>query len=479
MTPIRSFGRYQAGESIVRHANSVDEIRKVFAEARESKRRVAIRAGGHSFHDQALHDKDTGSSIVLFVGDFQRDLIEFVPGQDQVRLGTGVRWGDYFREALKVVSGEPLLIPASMQTGRKATVGGTLSGDCLSRFSGTMGKESRSIVSFRLLTTTGTILDVSEDKDPDLFHSVIGGHGYLGFVLEATYCLVPVAMPSAAFTAISLHDSFTELVQRQLEIVKQNDGKMRAVSSAWFTDLHGIDGPNRIKGAVFESWFDAPTVPPKAGFPLYDDIESPWRYATELLARTEPANTFAHEFLYLLAKHHQGDFENSLTDFMFFMDGNTVAKEKFEESTGQLFPIIQQTFVIPPDATAQFAENCEHKMRSYSIRPTEADMLYVKADECLMSGNYHLDGFAVSFGFEPIKTQPPPRILELLDDLTEDCLAFGGRLHLVKNAYAQPTKLRRMFSPQIEKFEEIKRKHDPSLILQNTFSDRLFKFSTK
>ncbi len=478
MDTIRSFGRYHAGNSLLRYATSVDEIRAVFAEAIHSKRRVAIRAGGHSFHDQALHNGDTGKSIVLLVGDFQKDLIEFAKDGSHVRLGAGVEWGDYFQAALNYANatGEPLLIPASIQTGRKATVGGTLSGGCLSRFSGTMGKESRSIVSFQLLTTTGNILDVNETKDPDLFRAVIGGHGYLGFVLEATYKLVPVAMPSVAHTAISLHDSFTELVQRQLEIVGRNPGAMRAVSSAWFTDLLGIGGTSRIKGAVFESRFDKPSVPSKPGFPLYDNIKSGLRYATEVLARTEPANTLVHDFLLQFVKLHHGNFENDLTDFMFFMDGNTVAKEHFEELTGQLFPIIQQTFVIPPQKTVQFAENCERKMRSRFIRPTESDMLYVKADECLMSATYKMDGFAVSFGFEPTDNHTARRIQELLDELTQDCIDVGGRLHLVKDAYAHKTKLQRMFSPQIQTFEEIKRKNDPSLILQNTFSDKLFNF---
>lgn len=478
MKTFRSFGRYFAGNSIVRCATTVDEIRAVFADAICSKRRVAIRAGGHSFHDQALHDRDTGNSVVLLVEDFQKDLITFAEDGSQVQLGAGVKWGDYFQEALNCarVHGGPLLIPASMQTGRNATVAGTLSGDCLSRFSGTMGKESRSIVSFRLLTTEGDILDVSEHTYPDLFHAVIGGHGYLGFVLDATYRLVKVAMPSVAHTAISLHDSFPELVRRQLEIVDRHAGQMRGVSSAWFTDPLGIGGPSRIRGGVFDSWFAAPTEPRQPGFPLYGDIESDVRYAAEVLGRTEPANTLVHEFLLLFAKLNQGNFENDLTDFMFFMDGNTVAKERFEYSTKQLFPIIQQTFVIPRNSTALFAENCERKMRSHFIRPTESDMLYVKADECVMSATYKMDGFAVSFGFEPIDAHPPCRIVDLLEDLTQDCIDAGGRLHLVKNAYAQKAKLQQMFAPQIQKFEEIKRKYDPSLILQNTFSDKLFSF---
>lgn len=470
----RSFSRYSSGSSIIRKAGSVEEIQAVFKEATNPRRRVAIRASGHSFHDQALHDGDNGTAIVLLVDGFQT--IKFSLDRSEVTLGAGVQWDDYFSKALELgaVLGEPLMIPASMQTGRKSTVGGTLAGNCLSRFSGTMGKESRSIVSFRLVTPSGQVLNVDESSNPDLFHAVIGGFGCLGFVLEATYKLVPVPLPSVAHTLITLHDSFEELVAAQLDIVHRHDGRLRAVSSAWYTDLEGKDPPGKIRGAVFESWLDAPSARPKPAFPLYADIDSPARYATEVLARTEPLNFFAHEALRQLVKLHPRGFENDLRDFMFFMDGNTVAKEQFERMTGRQFPIIQQTFVVPVEETARFAYNCERKMKAYSIRPTESDMLFVKADESLMSANYHMDGFAVSFGFEPLKAEHEPAdIVALLDELTQDCIDVGGRLHLVKNSYANEGRLRRMFASQIARFKTVKLKYDPNLILGNTFSDRL------
>jgi decaprenylphospho-beta-D-ribofuranose 2-oxidase len=474
MNPIRSYDRYFAGESIVRPVSTEDQIRDAFREAKSSRKRVVIRGSGHSFHDQALHDGDKGTAIVLDVSGFQNELME-VRG-DQVRLGAGVQWGHYFEQASGHAKRGKVLIPASMQTGRKSTVGGTLSGDCLSRFSGTMGKESRSIVSFRLLTTELEVLDVSPTNHPQLFNAVVGGFGYLGFVLEATYKMVGLDRRSIARTKITLHNTFADLVQRQLDLVRQYDGQQRAISSGWFTEPSHRNGPERIKGMVFESWYDLPSVPRQPGFLLYGDFESESRYLTELLARTEPANMIGHETLYLQAQIHKGSFENDLKDFLFFMDGNTIAKERFERETEELFPIIQQTFVIPVEKTAEFAEFCEGKLLEYQIRPTESDMLYVKADDCLMSGNYKMDGFAVSFGFELLESQDPGPIRALLGELTKKCVGLGGRLHLVKNAYAGKDLLRSMYGQQILDFEEIKHQYDPSGILQNTFSDKLFNF---
>jgi decaprenylphospho-beta-D-ribofuranose 2-oxidase len=487
-SPIQSFSRYASGRSIIRQAANLENVRACFEEARKNHIRVAIRSGGHSFHDQALHDGDQQNYIVLCADALNSDLIEFAPGgrKDRVRLGAGVKWGGYFLKAVEYAraKGEPVRIPGSMQTGRGATVGGTLSGDCLSRFSGVMGKESQWIESFRVVTPGGDVLDVSAASNPRLFNAVIGGHGYLGLVLEATYKLIEIPLGHLALTKITTYTSFAELVPNQLSLIRSTladpHPAPRAVSAVWFTDLVPDPlHPDRIKGGVFDSTFGPGADPPRLSFPLYGDIDSGWRVAVEILSRTEPVNWIVHEFLYNLAQH-QGEFQNGLFDFLFFMDGNTVAKERFEQSQHAIFPILQQTFVVPPEKAVDFAQHCERTMKSlpYLLRPTESDMLFAARDRALMSANYEMDGFAITFAFEPPdgNPSPPGKVVRLFEQLSEDCRQVGGRIHLVKNVYAKKNTLRRMFSPQIEEFEAIKRDYDPWGILQNRFSGDLFNF---
>jgi decaprenylphospho-beta-D-ribofuranose 2-oxidase len=482
----RSFGREAVGRSTLYCPQNADDVKQVFDTALKNGQHVAIRAGGHSFHDQALHDKDAAKQIVMSPENF--NTIQFAPGGDatKVVLGAGVQWIDYFNAAVTYAkaNGGPLRLPGSMQTGRSSTAGGTLSGDCLSRFSAVLGKESRQIDSFRMILTDGTPLSVDEAHYPDLFNAVIGGHGYLGFVTDVTYRLVAVDAASCAQTKITTYQSFTDLVSAQLDLIKQaTQGAAplppRAISSVWFTDLADIGTPDKIKGGVFDSKYALPSDPSAAGFPVYGDIASPWRYAAEYIARNDFSNTAIHEFLYLLAKEHRGPFENDLMDFLFFMDGNTLAKEKFEKQFyPKLFPIMQQTFVIPAANTVAFCVNCEKKLADAGLRPTETDMLFVAQDDCLMSANYHLDGFAVSLAFEPIRDDgsPDPDVMALFKDLSQDCYAAAGRIHMVKNLYIDQTVFRKMFSPQIETFETIKRRYDPRLVLQNPFSNTFFKF---
>lgn len=481
----RSFGREAAGHSVLYCPSDSNDVKAVFDTARRNAQRVAIRGGGHSFHDQALHRDDADDNIVVSPANFKT--ITFAPDGDPltVRLGAGVQWIDYFTAAVAraAASGGPLLLPGSMQTGRSSTAGGTMSGDCLSRFSAVLGKESRWIQSFRIVLTDGTLLDVNADDYGDLFVAAIGGHGYFGFVIDVTYRLVAIDGASCARTTIATYENFTDLVAAQLKLVQEStEGPApfppRAISSVWFTDLADIFQPSRIKGGVFDSTYALPSDPSPGGFPLYGAIDSDWRYAVELMARLDIPNTAIHEFLFSLAKERKVPFENDLRDFLFFMDGNTIAKERFEyQFHPRLFPIIQQTFVIPADKTATFAENCERKMALSGLRPTESDMLFVAQDECLMSANYRLDGFAVTLAFEPIADdgKPPEKIVKLLEDLSRDCLTAGGRIHPVKNLYVEPDVFRRMF-PEITLFEDTKRKYDPGLLLQNPFSDTFFQF---
>jgi decaprenylphospho-beta-D-ribofuranose 2-oxidase len=513
---LRSFGRFAAGQSDVYQPTNVDEVNEVFQKAKPAGPRIAIRGGGHSFDGQGLHVGDTGKEIVLSSESFEPERIDFdLKDANRVTLGSGVPWGRYIEEALRHArkTGTDVRIPGSIQTGSKATVGGTLSGDCLSRFSGTSGKESKWIDSFRIVTPTSkTPIEVTEESDPDLFHAVIGGQGYIGFVTDATYKLVPIDHKHCVRTELTSFESFGELLQAQLELVDRHaksGGPPEGISSAWFTDsavtqtLRLGGGESRkvksgapgdgmsdswanlepldatiIRAGIFYSRFVDRSHPKVPGFPLYEKLDSKFRYVIERASRVPCFDwLFDQSFCALLKKIRA--FENELKDFLFFMDGDAFARARFERTNKpQLFPIVQQTFVIPTSGSENFAKLCVAEMLKRKIEPSESDLLFVRGDECFMSANYKLDGFAISFAFEADGKdgKPPQNVISLLRDLSAECHKADGRIHLTKNVHADRDVFRKMFSPQIETFESIKRRHDPEGLLGNPFSDCFFEF---
>jgi decaprenylphospho-beta-D-ribofuranose 2-oxidase len=490
---VRSFGRYNAGRSRVYRPSNIGEVKQCFEIARAAKQRVTIRGGGHSFDAQALHEGDTGTQMILSTEAFEPERIEFDPKtRDRVTLGSGVRWRRFVTEAIQHArqNNIPICLPGSIQTGGDATVGGTLAADCLSRFSGTMGKESLWIDSFRILTpASDSPIDVSKTSDPDLFHAVIGGYGYIGFVTDVTYILRSIDKNSledngsykhvCAHTDATPYKSIGDVIQKQMQLIKSMPSYPRGVSSEWFGGTAA--DPGSIHGAVCDSCFAAPT--PKRfgfplGFPLYHKLHCRLRYWAEVAVRSPLGDFLVCWFLYLWAAIFRR-FEDPVEDFLFFMDGDTAARRKFEKlHHPQLFPIVQQTFVVPVDKTETFTTNCIRRIREENVHPTECDMLFVLEDECLLSANYRLNGFALSFAFERPEDDggPPERVFKLLRELSNDCLNAGGRIHLPKNSHVDREVFRSMFKGQIEKFENIKRQYDPDLLLQNRFSDRFFDF---
>jgi hypothetical protein len=326
---VRCFGRFNAGRSTTFRPTNTAEVRDVFERARKSGQRITIRGGGHSFDAQALHDGDSGSQIILSTEHFEPERIEFDSKQrDRVTLGCGVRWRRFVKEAIQHArkNNAPIYLPGSIQTGGDATVGGTLAADCVSRSSGTMGKESRWIDSFRILTpNSDSPIDVSEASNPDLFHAVIGGHGYIGFVTDITYRLTridknwtekqnDIYQELCAHTAVSTHGSISELIQKHVQLIKSVPSYPRGVSAEWFGG--SAADPGSIHGAVCDSSFAKPSIPKRWGFPLYHDLHSRLRYWTEVAVRYRFWNARIDWFLYLFAAIVR-KFEDPLTIFCF------------------------------------------------------------------------------------------------------------------------------------------------------------------
>jgi decaprenylphospho-beta-D-ribofuranose 2-oxidase len=491
-----AFGRYNIGTSQFHAPSDIDGVNQVYQTALASggAQRIVIRGGGHSFDGQALHTGDAGGQIILSNQNFQstaNDIHWNTDGPDTVTLGSGVTWRTFVEASLKQSqdTGGPILLPGSMETGGAATVAGTLSGGCLSRFSAVLGKESQWINSLRILTPSDPApIFCSPTNNADLFWAVIAGSGYLGFVTEATYRLMEIPAGSCAHTDVSRYTTLSSLIQAQLDMINGPQNPPHAISSAWFTSptsnashahtalaasLAAADPT--IKGGIFNSVYAQPAGHPH--FPLYHDLFSDSRFATEVAARVPLTNYLVHLGLYELCRFVTS-FDDDIEPFVFFMDGDTYARQKYRQIFGVEFPIIEQTFVLPVSATESFTANSMEKIAAAGFDASDCDMLYVKGDDALMSANYHLDGFAVSWCFEPSNPEtPPPALIDLLQQLSVDCLNAGGRIHLPKNAYVDRATFRAMFSPQITTFEAIKRVCDPNLLIQNPYSDRFFAFS--
>jgi decaprenylphospho-beta-D-ribofuranose 2-oxidase len=479
-------GLFEAQAAVAR-PRSLDELRDVFRQARESGRRVTMRGGGHSFDAQPVGDDIVVSTEHL-------DSIEILDG-DRARVGPGATWGKIFAAT------EPVgLVPAVTVTTEHATAGGTLSADCLSRFSMAYGKEGTRVESFDLLTTEGELLhctpppaDTAWDdltREQRAFRGAIGGFGYLGAMVSITYRLLRVGETNRQIgvrTFAREFETFDRLARDLVPATKQtyqeesdpNDPeKLDAIWSAIVPSGRGS------KRALF--FTSAFTPKPERRRLIQHRPKLLIRVPFEWLLRVGWTSRLLWSLSFRIG-FRRDEYVDDLEGFTFFMDGNARAK-RAGKRLGFSMKNVQQTFVVPfqadggddwqtgQDALVRWLDAAHSLMEERGLRPTLHDVLFLPADEpFLLSSSASGPGFAVSYAFETSNRRTLEKAQEAFVDLADVLWEqFGGRVHLVKNVFASRKTLSEMYADGTERFFALKRELDPSGSLRNDFFERTF-----
>lgn len=488
---IHSYSGLHHARALVYAPRNIDELRQVLAYARATGRRVTFRAAGHSFDGQSI-----GDDVVVTL--IRMDAIAPDRAAKTVRVGPGARWGRILAKL------EPLaLVPAVTVSTEHATAGGTLSGDCLSRFSPAYGKEGSWIVSFDLVLMDGTLLTCTpprpgtdyEAMSPGerAFCGVIGGLGYLGAVVSITYRLLSLAPMGprtrdiGVRTLVRKYRSFRHLARDLVPTARrtveedsrpEDPDKLDAIFSAVFVPPEG--DPYVL---FFTSAFTTRTDRRRM---LAHQPAHPLRPFTELLMRA-PAMTRLSWPIFFKTYEDREEYVDDLEGYTFFMDGNVRTKE-LGARLGFSLKTVQQTFIVPSgpgalrgwdaaeDDLVEWLEHAAAFFRSRDLQPTLQDVLYLPEDDrFLLSSSYGLSGFAVSYAFE---TSDPVTIAQVQAAFTElaDTLwdKFSGRVYLVKNVNARRETLRAMYGEGAKRFFALKRELDPEGRLTNAFLERTF-----
>ena len=435
---------------------------------------MTLRAGGHSFDSQSL-----GNDLVVSMT--RMNHIEPDIGRELVHVGPGATWGDIL-SALEPHG----LVPAVTVTTAYATAGGTLSGDCLSRFSPAYGKEGEWIVSFDVVTPDGKVHTCSRPRDPDnptleerLFLGVIGGLGYLGAVVSITYKVLNVCQTRGQIgvdTTVRQYKSFRalagELTPRVLKARDERDpcNKDR-LDSVWAAVFAGEDGSE--DGLLFTSTFTAQSRRQRMG------LHQPGlalRVLVEWAMTVPPVPTIAWKLAYRFLYPDCKRFIDDLEGFTFFMDGNRRAK-RIAKAFGWRPKTVQQTFIVPsdgPDPTGDLVRWLEYAhgyLSELELTPTLQDILWLPKDlPFRLSATAGTPGFAVSYAFETsdhdVVEFAKLAFSEMADALWDD---FRGRVYLVKNVCARPETLAAMYGANAVKFFALKEEVDPEHVLVNRF----------
>ena len=476
-----------SSEAEVRTPTDVDELLAIFAEARDAGRRVTFRAAGHSFDGQSLG----GDLVVSMLG---MDSIE-VLDDGRMRVGPGATWGATL-EALKPLG----LVPAVTVTTEHATAGGTLSGDCLSRFSPSFGKEGEWIDSFDLLTPEGELITCTPPPGKDalpstreerVFCGAIGGLGYLGAVVSITYRVISAPGRGdelAVRTIVRKYDTFRDLAADLVPATERayleepdpaNPEKLDAIWSA--LDTRG-DG---TKSALFFTSAFASTRT-RRRMALHRP-KLLLRVLVEWLMRVPFISKLMWRFYVRFLFKDGDEYLDDLEGFSFFMDGNARAK-RIGKKLGFKMQNAQQTFVVPSepgteggwdraaDDLVEWLEFAHEYLLARDLTPTLNDVLFVPRDRpFLLSASNNRAGFAVSYAFETSNQDRLARAKQAFEELADVLWEkFQGRVYLVKNVFAKPQTLAAMYGDAAVEFFRLKRELDPRMLLRDDFLERTF-----
>lgn len=345
-----------------------------------------------------------------------------------------------------------------------ASAGGTISANCMSRFSPVLGKEGKWIDNFVIITADGISRRCSRTENADLFYAAIGGFGYLGAVVEITHNLYPVPDNAKVKTIVIRKPTHTDLHKDLL-----TDGNTKATTYSAF----GISG-SQIRTMTclveYRSETKLNQMAPHRPYILF-------RLVTEFLVQWFPSmGQHFWNYAYSVYTRINDTYIDPIDEYTFFMDGNVRAKA-LGRRFGMTFRAVQQTFVIPATENKlnHFLAETLRLLRDANMPPAMIDALYLPQDEnFLLSSTQGLSGYAISMAFEALSPSKFEKIKLAMEQLSELCLEMKGKVHLTKNVLTKPAHVQAMYKESLPEFFAVKKKYDPGKLFSNDFMERLF-----
>jgi decaprenylphospho-beta-D-ribofuranose 2-oxidase len=446
-----------------------DALEKLLRDARQSGRRVTFRAGGTSFDSQSLND-----DLVISLERFRDIEVDEVAGT--VTVGAGARWGDILRETSKRG-----FLPHIVVTTRRATAGGTLSAHSVSRFTPSFGREGGHVLRFRMMLVDGTMVECSRTLNPDLFRTTIGGFGYVGAVLEITYALMPAPsrggriVVETEFVRITGAETLVELLlaatpEREVETWDT----ARAATAAIYLrgEVRALLLTSRYREGR-ATWSSRST---------FHYPRSPLHWMLQFAAQVKPLRELAYRMVFDRGFTTPRVFVDDLFGYTFFQDGHE-GFHRFGKSLSLAMGIRHETYMIPCDRAdvpasarrvAEFLHFTQRLFEKERLSPALVDALFCPADhEFALSSSRDQSSLAITITFEDLASSRLGHEEAVFRELATECARLGGRVHLVKQVFADPREIDTMYHAGIDEMRRVRARVGAVQLLTNEFLRRV------
>jgi|SRR5579871_22380 len=439
-----------------------EDVREVFAIAREHCLKVGLRGAGRSYGDASL----ARENITLDLTRMNR-ILEWDPKTGVITVEPGVT----LRQLWQYTIGDGWWPPVVSGT-MFVTLGGALGMNFHGKNNFKMGPIGDHVLEFDLLLPKGDVVTCSREQNSDLFFAAIGGFGMLGCFVRITLQMKHVESGLLSVYAIATQN-FADIIRVFEERMEQADylvgwidcfarGKglgRGLVHQANY--LHAEDDPNPAQTLRVEN-----QELPDSLFGIIPKSLM-WRFM----------KPFSHNLGMRLINWAKFTMSNTLGNhktvrqshagFAFLLD--YVPNWKYVYKPGGL--IQYQSFVPAETAERCFTEQLETCHKAGTV-PYLGVFKRHRRDAFLMT--HAVDGYSLALDF-PVTARNRERLWQLTARLNTITLEYGGRFYFAKDSTLDAkTAAAYLGAETLRRFAELKHACDPDNLLQTELSRRLF-----
>ncbi|MFC4618160.1 FAD-dependent oxidoreductase [Camelliibacillus cellulosilyticus] len=410
------------------------------AAARNDK--ISIAGMQHSQGGQTYYP----GGVVLDMKKYNK-VVDYEPEKKRITVQSGATWADI----QKVINRDGLALRV-MQSQNIFTVGGSLSVNAHGRDI-RYGSLIDTVESFRLLTATGKILNVSRTEHPELFSLVIGGYGLFGVILDVTLKLTDDELYHIRSKAINYRD-YTDYFLHEVKgdpNVRMHIARISVAPNAFLRDMYvtdyllAKDQSRRPKYAKLtrERFVAVPKF--FLGLSRYSDWgkNTLWQLQEKYFV------------------HQDGDYQtrnNAMRSDSQFMDYDSPKRTE-----------VLQEYFVPIDEFAAYIDDLRALLSKEDLNLLNITIRYVNRDEQAVMSYAKDDMFAlvllINQGRNKKATEKTTRTIRKMIDLTLD---HHGSYYLPYYSYPTKQELEKAY-PRTSEFFKKKQEYDPDERFVNLF----------
>lgn len=438
---------------------SVEEVAEVFAWAQAEGVHVGLRGSGRSYGDAAMN----GGHLVMDMTGFNR-VLGWDPAAGVLDAEPGVTIQDVWRHTL----GDgwwPSVVPGTMFP----TLGGCAAMNIHGKNHYRKGGFGDHVLEVDLVTPQGERLTLSREREPELFHAVIGGFGMLGTMTRVRIGLTRVSGGRLRVRQLPARD-----LDEQFALFEAHEKDSDYLVS-WVDCIQGGAGLGR--GQVHVAWYTREGEDPEGAermAPERQDLPGTILGVPRSLVGTILGffNFDAGMRVVNLAKYLASRFSSTRpylqghVAFHFLLDyvptfRNAYAPHGF---------IQYQPFVPRANAKRVFKQILELN-RARGIVSYLGVMKRYRPDDFLLS--HALDGYSMAMDF-PVTPRNREALWKMCHDMNEIVLDAGGRFYPAKDSVLRPQDLYRAWGQErVERFRGLRRRLDPNRVLRTEWAARV------